>query len=315
MPVFVSRASSRPLLWRVFAINAAALSAAMIALVVSPLTVSFPVALTELAVLSLGLLALLLVNLALLRRLFAPLEALSRFMRDVDPLRPGARAPVVDGDSEVAELTAAFNDMVDRLEAERRESALRALAAQESERRRVARELHDEVGQALTGAMLRLDRDDTEEAKVALRAALEEVREIASRLRPEALDELGLRNALRALVAAAARDARLDIRPEIDPELPALTPEQELVLYRVAQEALTNALRHSGAASMHCSLSAQGGGVLLTVRDDGRGFDPKEVRFGAGIRGMRERALLVRATLELESSPAGGTTVRLWSPL
>ncbi len=301
--------------WRVFAINAAALTAAMVALVVSPLTVSFPVAMTELVVLTAGLLALLVGNLVLLRRIFAPLERLSRSMREVDPLRPGSRAPAVDEDAEIAELTEAFNEMVDRLESERRESGLRALAAQESERRRIARELHDEIGQALTAVMLRLERDDVANAKEGLRAALEGVREIARRLRPEALDDLGLRNALRALVASVARDARLNVTPEIEPDLPSLTPEQELVVYRVAQEALTNALRHAEADTLRFSLRADRGEVVLVIEDDGRGFDPKRVPSVSGMRGMRERALLVRGRLEVDSTPGGGTTVRLRTPV
>jgi len=304
------------LLWRVFAINAAGLTAATLALVVTPLTVSFPVALTELVVLAAGLVALLVVNLALLRRVFAPLDRLSRFMGEVDPLRPGSRAPAVDGDPDIARLTAAFNDMVERLESERRDSALRALAAQENERRRIARELHDEVGQALTAAMLRLDRADAGEAKEGLREALEEVRDIAARLRPEALDDLGLRNALRGLVASVARDARVDVVPEIDPHLPPLTPEQELVVYRVAQEALTNALRHAEATALRCVLHAEGDEVVLVVEDDGRGFEPSLVVGTSGIRGMRERVLLVRGRLEINSTPAGGgTTVRLRMPV
>jgi two-component system sensor histidine kinase UhpB len=303
------------LLWRVFAINAAVLTAAMVALVVSPLTVSFPVALAELVVLAAGLVALLVVNLALLRRLFGPLERLSRFMREVDPLRPGSRVPVEAAGPEIGELTAAFNEMVERLEGERRDSALRALAAQEGERRRIALELHDEVGQALTAAMLRLDRVDVEEAKEGLRTALEEVREIARRLRPEALDDLGLRNALRALVASVARDARLDVTPEIEGDLPPLTPEQELVVYRVAQEALTNALRHADAGALRFSLRLDGDVLVLTVEDDGRGFDPALVSTASGIRGMRERALLVRAGLEVDSAPAHGTVVRLRTPV
>ena len=302
------------LLWRVFAINAAGLTAAMLALVVTPLTVSFPVALTELVVLAAGLVALLVVNLALLRRVFAPLERLSRFMRDVDPLSPGSRAPVTDGDPDIAELTAAFNDMVERLESERRDSALRALAAQEAERRRIARELHDEVGQALTAAMLRLDRADVGEAKEGLREAVEEVRDLAGRLRPEALDDLGLRNALRGLVASVARDARLDVTPEIDGDLPSLTTEQELVVYRVAQEALTNALRHAEARALGFTLRADGDDVVLVVEDDGRGFDPRRARNGSGIRGMRERALLVRGRLDVDSAPGHGTVVRLRMP-
>jgi two-component system, NarL family, sensor histidine kinase UhpB len=303
------------LLWRVFAINAAGLTAATLALVVTPLTVSFPVALTELVVLAAGLVALLAVNLALLRRVFAPLDRLSRFMGEVDPLRPGSRAPAVDGDPDIAKLTAAFNDMVERLESERRDSALRALAAQENERRRVARELHDEVGQALTAAMLRLDRTDAAEAKEGLREALEEVRDIASRLRPEALDDLGLRNALRGLVASVARDARLDVTPAIEADLPALTAEQELVIFRVAQEALTNALRHAEADALRFILRAEGGDVVLVVEDDGRGFEPRLAANGSGIRGMRERALLVRGQLQVDAAPGRGTAVRLRLPV
>jgi two-component system, NarL family, sensor histidine kinase UhpB len=301
--------------WRVFAINAAGLTAAMLALVISPLTVSFPVALTELIVLTAGLVVLLVGNLVLLRRVFGPLEGLSRFMREVDPLRPGSRAPAVTEDLEIARLTEAFNEMVDRLESERRDSALRALAAQEGERRRIARELHDEVGQALTAAMLRLDRDDVGNAKEGLRATLEEVRAIARRLRPEALDDLGLPNALRALVASVARDARLDVTPEIDPDLPPLTAEQELVVYRVAQEALTNALRHAEASALRFTLNADGDEVVLVIEDDGRGFDPRRVAGASGVRGMRERALLVRGRLDIDSTPGGGTTVRLRAPV
>jgi two-component system, NarL family, sensor histidine kinase UhpB len=304
-----------PLYLRVFVINATVLTLAAVALVVSPLTVSFPVALTELVVLSAGVAAVLVVNYALLRRAFAPLARLTSFMRDVDPLRPGSRVPTEDADPEIADLTAAFNEMIERLESERRDSGLRALAAQEGERRRIALELHDEVGQALTAAILRLEGPEMDEAREGLREALEEVRDIARRLRPEALDDLGLSNALRALVASLARSARLDVTPEIEPDLPSLSPEQELVVYRVAQEALTNAVRHSGAAVVRFSLTAAPGAVVLAVADDGSGFEPTAGSQGSGIRGMRERALLVRARLEVESAPGRGTTVRLRVPL
>jgi two-component system sensor histidine kinase UhpB len=304
-----------PLYWRVFAVNAAVLTVAAVALVVSPLTVSFPVALAELIVLGVGLVALLAVNLALLRRVFEPLARLTRFMREVDPLRPGSRVPPGGADPEIAELTRAFNEMIERLESERRGSALRALAAQEGERRRIARELHDEVGQALTAAMLRLEWAEVDEAKEGLREALEEVREIARRMRPEALDDLGLRNALRALVASTARSARLDVTPEIDASLPALSPEQELVIYRVAQEALTNAVRHADADSLRFSLTFRDGEIALAVEDDGRGFDPARASEGSGMRGMRERALLVRGRLEVDTAPGRGTAIRLAMPV
>jgi two-component system, NarL family, sensor histidine kinase UhpB len=308
------RARAMPLYLRVWTINAALLGLAAVALVVSPLTVSFPVALTELVVLSAGLVAVLAVNYVLLRRAFGPLARLTRFMREVDPLRPGSRVPAEDADPEILELTKAFNDMIERLESERRDSALRALAAQEGERRRMALELHDEVGQALTAAMLRLDSAEVDEAKEGLRAALEEVREIARRLRPEALDDLGLTNALRALVATLGRGAHLDVTPEIDPGLPALTDEQELVTYRVAQEALTNAVRHSNAGTVRFRLASGDGEVVLSVEDDGEGF-AAGVSEGSGLRGMRERALLVRGKLEIDSAPGRGTAVRLRVPV
>jgi two-component system sensor histidine kinase UhpB len=223
---------------------------------------------------------------------------------------------------EVAELTAAFNEMIERLETERRESARAALAAQEGERSRIARELHDEVGQALTAVMLQLERtsrgrdapvrDDLEEAREGLRASLEDVREIARRLRPEALDDLGLASALAALTNDMARRTGLRVERRLSADLVALEPEEELVVYRVAQEALTNVARHSEALGASVSLARAGDGrVTLTVRDDGRGFDPARHAQGTGLRGMRERAVLIGASLDVESRPGHGTTVRL----
>ena len=312
-----------PLLWRVFATNAAVLVLATLVLVVSPATVSFPAALTELVVLAAGLTAMLGLNLALLRRALRPLSRLTRFMRGVDPLRPGARLPVGGAaDVEVTELTAAFNEMIERLETERRESARAALAAQERERIRIARELHDQVGQELTAVMLQLERasrradgsvrDELEAAREELRASLEDVREIARRLRPEVLDDLGLASALTALTNDVARRATVRVERRLATDLRALASEEELVVYRVAQEALTNVARHSEAQHAWASLAPDDNGrVTLTVRDDGRGFDVAAHAGGTGLRGMRERAVLVGAALDIESQPGQGTTVRL----
>jgi two-component system sensor histidine kinase UhpB len=307
------------LLWRVFATNAAVLIVATLVLVLSPATVSFPVALTEVFVLAGGLTAMLALNLALLRRAFRPLTRLTRFMRGVDPLRPGGRADVGPADPEVAELTTAVNEMIERLETERRESARAALAAEERERARIARELHDEIGQALTAVMLQLERTgrqadeavraDVATARESVRASLEEVREIARRLRPEALDDLGLASALAALTLDVSRRTGLRIERRIAPGLPALSPEEELVVYRVAQEGLTNVARHAGAERAWIALEGREGEVALEVRDDGHGFAP--LVEGAGLRGMRERALLVGADLAVDPGPGKGTVVRL----
>jgi HAMP domain-containing protein len=137
------------LVTRIFLVKAAVLAAAVVALALSPVTVSDPVALHEAVVLVAGLSLLLIVNLALFRRTFAPLAHLTHLMRTVDPLQPGRRIPVYSDDAEVAELTLAFNEMLDRLEEERRQSTRRSLSAQEAERRRVAQELHDQIGQSL----------------------------------------------------------------------------------------------------------------------------------------------------------------------
>jgi two-component system, NarL family, sensor histidine kinase UhpB len=305
----------------VFGTNAAVLVAATLVLVVSPVTVSFPIALAELVVVVGGLAAMLVLNLVLLRRAVRPLGRLTSVMRGIDPLRPGERARVDAADPEVAELTAAFNDMLGRLERERRDSARRALAAQEGERRRIARELHDEIGQALTAVVLQLDRarrgatrtvdDEVGEARETVRASLEEVRGIARRLRPEALDDLGLVSALAALTNDFSRRAGVHVERAIAPDIPALDPEEELVIYRVAQEALTNVVRHAAASRARLVLGVHDGHVVLEVNDAGAGFDLAGALEGSGLLGMRERALLIGAELELRSAVGEGTSVRL----
>lgn len=308
------------MLWRIFVGNAIVLGVATTALVLTPVTVSFPAAERELLVLGAGLAVILVVNYLLLRRAVAPFRRLTAVMRQVDPLAPGRRASLPDSPAEVAELGATFDQMLERLEQERRESARRALGAQEEERLRIARELHDEVGQALTAVLLQLDRAQASiggepaqrvrEAREAARATLEEVRAIARNLRPEALDDLGLAAALRQLCIDAERTGVLvdrDIASDVTVER-----EAEVVVYRVAQEAITNALRHAGAEQIRLTLQPDGDVTVLRIRDDGKGSG--HVPEGAGIRGMRERAVLVGGTLELANASGGGTTVTLTLP-
>ncbi|MGW2275095.1 HAMP domain-containing sensor histidine kinase [Streptomyces yangpuensis] len=305
------------LYWRIFLLNAAVLVVAVL-LLFGPVTVSTPVLFGEGIVLVAGLVAMLIANAVLLRIGLAPLGRLSRAMATVDLLKPGVR-PQVTGQGEIAELTGTFNTMLDRLEAERATSTGRVLSALEDERQRIAQELHDEVGQTLTAVLLQIKhaadripepvRADLHQAQETTRASLDEIRRIARRLRPGVLEELGLHSALRSL-AAEFTTPRLSVNALITPGLPALDAATELVLYRVAQEGLTNAARHSGATRVEVHLRpVPGGGTALLVRDNGRGLGGAPE--GAGIRGMRERVLLIGAELFVGAGPSGGTDVRL----
>jgi two-component system sensor histidine kinase UhpB len=309
---------------RLFVTYVLVVGVATAVLVLAPVSVSVPIALWELAMLCAGFLATMLAYRALLHRALRPLERLTTLMRRIDPLAPGQRLDAGEADAEVAALADAFNEMLDRLEGERRESGRRALTAQEAERRRIARELHDEIGQVLTGLVLRSEtlhrhapeelREDIAGLREAARRGAEEVRQIAQRLRPEALDELGLQSALLALATAVTENGGVRVERTLERDLP-LNPEQELVIYRVAQESLTNVVRHAQAGAAELRLESDGdGGVLLTVRDDGVGLPANAEQRANGIRGMRERALLVGARLSVGAAAPRGTEVRLHLP-
>jgi two-component system sensor histidine kinase UhpB len=310
--------------WRIFAASGLVLVVATILLIVTPITVSANIALVEAVILLAGLCAALLVEFVLLRRAFDPLKRLAKTMETVDLLRPGQRVAAPAGDT-IGRVVSSFNDMLDRLERERRESGSRALAAQEAERSRIARGLHDEVGQVLTAVLLELDalapwlaedrQEELTETKTAVRRALEEVRRIARELRPEMLEELGLVSALTELSTAFSRRTGLRIERDLDSALPALSEEAELALYRVAQESLTNVARHAHATTAFMRLERGPDSVVLTVHDDGRGFlngAPPERQ--GGIRGMRERALLVGGALAVKPATGGGVEVRFEVP-
>jgi two-component system sensor histidine kinase UhpB len=265
------------------------------------------------------------INVYLLQRRFRPLERLIDEMERADLARPRANlGESTDGRAEteeVARLEVAFRRMLERLEAERRRSASAALDAQEDERARVARDLHDEVNQSLTGLLLHLEaarRDappglvpELAETKALANRAMDELLSVARQLRPTALDDLGLRAALAAHVADLERRTGIETSFEAAGDVSGIDPESQLVLYRVAQEALSNAARHSGAEHVRARLRSDGERVELTVADDGRGFSFDDAEGGLGIAGMRERALLVGGELAIESRPDTGTTVRL----
>lgn len=316
------RPAAFPLFWRVFAVNAGLLVVATVLLLVTPVTISAPIALVEALVLLAGLAIMLAANVVLLRRAFAPLDRLVTRMESVDLLRPGQRL-AEDAADEVGRAVVAFNRMLDRLEAERHASGRRALAAQEAERLRVARGLHDEVGQVLTGVLLQLDAlgpavgpvhaHELAETRQAVRRALDEVRRIAQELRPAPLEHLGLVSAVTELTRTFEQRSGIPVERRLPRALPPLSSDAELAVYRIAQESLTNVARHAQASNVLVALEQTATGVVLRVLDDGRGFAGGAVPpdGSGGIRGMRERALLVGGALAVKPVPGGGVEVRL----
>jgi two-component system sensor histidine kinase UhpB len=209
------------------------------------------------------------------------------------------------------------------VEAERRRSGRLVLRAQEEERRRLARDLHDEVNQALTAILLRLEAashaaprelsEELGELKRLVNQAMEELLQLARQLRPTALDDHGLLPALATHVRRFATQTGIQADLETHGE-PDLTPDQEIAVYRVAQEALANIARHSEAESVQIELDTSGTDLELRVRDDGRGFDKQLRRKGLGLDGMAERARLVGGELVIDSRPGAGTELVLRVP-
>jgi two-component system, NarL family, sensor histidine kinase UhpB len=286
-------------------------------------------------VLGLAVALTILVNVFMLQRRFRPLERLVDEMERADLSRPRANLESASdgrGDpEEVTRLQLAFRRMLDRLEAERRRISSAALAAQEEERARVARDLHDEVNQSLTALLLRLEAarvkapvelaHELADTKALANKAMEELLMLARQLRPTALDDLGLKAALAGHVKELGREGTIKTSFEAQGDFSALPADVQLVVYRVAQEALSNAARHSGAETVTVRLSRQHSRsgeedrVELTVGDNGSGFTFDQAARGLGIAGMRERAMLVGGEVQVESRPEVGTRVSLTVPL
>ena len=230
-------------------------------------------------------------------------------------------ADFTDEDEEVVTLLAAqaavAMDLAQRVE---RDALRRAVAAQEAERRRLARELHDETGQALTSILLGLavveQARRPEEVAVALaelRAlvveTLQDVRRLAVELRPKALDDFGLEPALRRLGQSVREGADLDVQVEVRLGRERLPPEVETTVYRIVQEALTNVLKHADAQHVSVVLTGKNDTLSLVIEDDGKGFEPTGDRDRLGLAGMRERVALLDGRLDVDSSPGRGTTL------
>jgi len=276
-------------------------------------------------VLGLALVATMLGNWLVLRRRFKPLDELISAMEQTDLVatQPRSRAARRGDSSEVRRLGVAFDRMMERLEAQRREAGRAAIQAQERERRRIAQDLHDEVNQALTAVSLRLQasieqappplRRELAETKRLATQAMEELLVLARQLRPAVLDDHGLLPALHSQVRDFTHQTGIQATFSSRGTMPKLTPEQQLVIYRVTQEGLSNVAQHADARRVEVELSFVGR-TVLRISDDGRGFtqlNGASRNGGLGLLGMRERALLIGGQLSLWSATGEGTRVEL----
>ncbi len=307
---------------QILAINALLiLATAAAAIAAARLSLEDVIGRRQALVLVAGILGAVLVNSVVLRRRFAPLDKLIDVMERIDLAQPGQRADVPDADSqEVIRLVQAFNRMLGRLEDERSRTAAAVLHGQESERARVARDLHDECNQALTAVLLRLEahvhdapeqlREELRETKVVAIAAMDELLRLARELRPAALDDHGLEAALRTQLERFSDQTGVPATLRCYDALTDLADHEQTVVYRVVQESLSNAGRHAGASRVVIELGRDHGRPVVRVADDGVGFD-SPTGDGIGLVGMRERARLARGRLQVTSAPGRGTTVEL----
>ena len=280
-------------------------------------------------ILALAIMLTLCVNLWMLQRRFRPLERLIERIERIDPAEPASleldgRDPV----EEIDRLSHSFKRLLDRIEEERRRSGQLVMRAQEEERRRLARDLHDEVNQALTAILLRLEalaqdapggrNGEVTELKRLVNQAMEELLNLARQLRPSALDDHGLEPAIDTQLKRFASRTGVEARLMTEGDPTTLGEDVQIAVYRVVQEALANVGRHAAATCVEVDLEVEVGRTELRVRDDGVGFDPGEAASrgadgggGLGLKGMAERARLVGGELDVRSAPGSGTSVTL----
>jgi two-component system sensor histidine kinase UhpB len=316
------------LLTQVLTVNALLITATVFAASVAATLHSEPlIERKRFLVLVAALMAMVLLNGFLLRRRFAPLEELIDAMERVDFGGRDTRARIPTANvEEVARLHQAFDRMLSRLDAERARTATAVLQAQEGERARLARDLHDEANQALTGVLLRLEataqdappqlRDELRETQRVATQAMGELVRLARELRPVALDDLGLGAALRTQVDDFGR--RAGVRTTLT--LPAdgiedISADEQLVVYRVVQEGLSNVARHAGASNVRVDVERPEGGMVVRLADDGAGFTPGVEVPGLGLTGMRERVDALGGTFDAGPEPGGGWCVSAHLPL
>ncbi len=281
---------------------------------------------------TLGWLVSVFFNFVVLQIAFRPLMDLGRVMNRVQAGERSLRARLTGVDPQADQLARTFNTMLEAIDEATRLRASQIINAQEQERKRIARELHDETSQVLTSLLISLaileESITTQEARERIadtrklaHQTLRAIRNLSIDLRPSALDDLGLLPALRWYVKEYQKKCAIEVdlvAPGFKERLPA---EMETALYRIVQESLTNTARHANAHKVVITIKEEHGAVYATISDDGCGFDvgtllkaPDQDR-GLGLAGMNERALLLDGSLDLHSSPGHGTTIEVRIPL
>ncbi|HEX8997271.1 MAG TPA: ATP-binding protein [Ktedonobacterales bacterium] len=279
-----------------------------------------------------GLLISVVINFALLKLALTPITRLRETMQQAQAGDLTLKAPVTGHDPDVDQLAATFNNMLQAIDDLSKSRARHILHAQEEERKRIARELHDETSQALTSLLISLalleesvtdptGRERIRETRTLAHETLRAVRNMSLDLRPSALDDLGLLPALRGYVKDYQQKCGIEAELVASGLKERLPPEVETALYRMIQESLTNTAKHARARHVWVTLTEDGMLLRATIRDDGRGFDATSVlrtRWqdrGLGLAGIQERAALLDGSVEIESEPGAGSLITVTIPL
>lgn len=283
-------------------------------------------------------------NFVLLQVAFHPLMHLGKVMNRVQAGERSLRAPISGLDPQADQLAQTFNVMLEALDDASRQRASQIINAQEQERKRIARELHDETSQVLTSLLISLavleESITTSEARYRIadtrtlaHQTLRAIRNLSIDLRPSALDDLGLLPALRWYIKEYQQKCSIEVEFQATSFKERLPAEIETALYRIVQESLTNTARHANARKVCIMLKEEVDGVYATISDDGCGFDTQALQKtsvqergsglesgsglgrGLGLIGMQERAVLLDGSLEITSHPGQGTTVEVRIPI
>jgi two-component system sensor histidine kinase UhpB len=281
-----------------------------------------------------GWLASIGLNFVLLQIAFRPLLDLGKVMNRVQAGESSLRAPLTGFDPEADQLARTFNMMLEAIDEANRHRSAQIINAQEEERKRIARELHDETSQVLTSLLISLAvleesitspeaHERIAETRQLAHQTLRAIRSLSIDLRPSALDDLGLLPALRWYIKEYQQKFSLEVDFHATGPKERLSSELETVLYRIVQEALTNVARHAHAHKVRVTLKENDQAIDATISDDGTGFDAAELQKkpeigqerGWGLVGMYERAHLLDGTLTIDAKPGKGTTVRAHIPI